>query len=330
MACGGPQVDYTSYQGIVVILYTFKVIKSLDFQAGIGLITRTLIRAGNSLLHYVLLFTFVFFGYAVAGNVMFGAQFADMSTIGRAFQTLMFMLMSFSSSNFYAQMQQAVKRDGAAGLEYSLYIWSFVFVGNLVLLNILLAIIVEAYKKVALESEAASSILQDIGGLVDYALRRAFLPASRFVSDSQLMAVARDELAKLREQSGCGALEQMARAESATMPDRAVLLGGGVCMDRAQMSALATRILEGEAGRARRSFADWLGLWGTAAPVTMHAHRSWVEEETGTVYSNDVVNDLMGRYGDHLEGRFQPSRPPVIVCHANREHLMRQAGFCIT
>ena len=51
-----------------------------------GLITRTIGRAGINLLHFMCLFMLVFFGYAVVGNVMFGAQFKDMSTLAKSFR----------------------------------------------------------------------------------------------------------------------------------------------------------------------------------------------------------------------------------------------------
>ena len=289
------QVEYSSCQGIVVILYTFKVIKSLDFQPGIGLITRTLTTAGNNLVHYLLLFMFVFCGYSVAGNVMFGTQFADMSTLIRAFQTLTFMLMSFSSNNFYAQMQQAVKRDGAPGLEYTLFIWSFVCVGNLILLNILLAIIVEAYKKVALESEEASSMIEDIWGIIDYTVRRCFLPAHYFVSDDQLLTLAREELASIREKTSSGILTQLARSESSLLPEKAILLGGGVCMDKMQVTALAKRALESAAGIPRRSSV--LDL------LARREQSSGAQSLSGDPHIDSMVNNLMERYGDELEGK---------------------------
>ena len=287
------QIDYSSCQGIVVILYTFKVIKSLDFQAGIGLITRTLSTAGNNLIHYLILFMFVFCGYSVAGNVMFGSQFADFSTITRAFQTLMFMLMSFSSNNFYAQMQQAVKRVGAPGVEYTLFIWSFVFVGNLILLNILLAIIVEAYKKVALYSEEASSVMEDMYDVVVYTACRWFLPSRRFVSDEQLLSLARAELSSINATSGRGIKAKMARSEASLMPDKAVLLGGGVCMDKTQVGALAKQVLDSEAViPKRRSIVDML-----ASSVQIS-----LDENTAEV-AEDVVHNLMERYGEPLEGK---------------------------
>ena len=237
------QVDFSVYQGIVVTIFTFKVVKSLDFQPRMGLITRTLSKAGSNLVHYFVLFTFVFLGYSVVGNVMFGSQFGAMSTLSRAFESLMFMFISFDSTQFYAQMQQAVKRDGAAGIEHSLYIWSFVFVSNLILLNILLAILVEAYKAVAADSEGASSILEGLSEALIYTFQFLTRPAKCFVSDDQLLRAARAELLFVngRRSSAHG---RIAQANAAFMPQQALLVGNGLSVNHRLLADLTARVLE--------------------------------------------------------------------------------------
>jgi hypothetical protein len=57
-------------------------------------------------------------------------------------------------------MSHAITRTGTWGVEYDLYIWSFVFVSIFILLNILLAILVEAYTDIASASYDTNSIVQ--------------------------------------------------------------------------------------------------------------------------------------------------------------------------
>ena len=238
------QVDFSIYQGIVVTIFTFKVVKSLDFQPRMGLITRTLSKAGSNLVHYFVLFIFVFLGYFVVGNVIFGSQFGAMSTLPRAFESLMFMFISFDSAQFYSQMQQAVKRDGASGIEYSLYIWSFVFVNNLILLNILLAILVESYKAVAAESEEASTILADVKEALTYTFRRLTLPPNCFISDDQLIQAARAELSHCQN-SFSSAQARLTKSKAALAPQQALLVGHGLSVNKKQLFSLAVQSREG-------------------------------------------------------------------------------------
>lgn len=53
----------------------------MDFQARLGLVTRTLGRAFIDLGHFVALFAFVFMGYACCGVLLFGHQMQKFSTL---------------------------------------------------------------------------------------------------------------------------------------------------------------------------------------------------------------------------------------------------------
>ena len=113
-------VQYSSLTGIVVVVLTFKVVKSLDFQPRMGLITRTLARTGGNLAHFTALFLLIFFSYAFVGHIMFGQNLPAMSTFPGALRSLGYILLNFDPTQFHAQMRHAVQRgdDGGASVEY--------------------------------------------------------------------------------------------------------------------------------------------------------------------------------------------------------------------
>ena len=235
---GDLQGYYASFAGISIILFVFRLIASLDFQPKMGLITRTLARAGSHLAHYILLYFLVFAGYAVVGNLMFGSLYAGMATLATTCQTLMFLMLAFDPTQFYAQMNHAIThRQGASvepgATEYNIYLWSYMFINAFILMNIFLAILVSAYDDIARESYGCNGVLTDLCEIAAYCARRLLLPATHFVSDDDLLLQIGAELRRLAG-AGWGETELSARAHTvrdALAPRQAILLGRGVAME---------------------------------------------------------------------------------------------------
>ena len=51
------------------------MLKSLDFQERMGLVTRTISRAAEDLTHFMLLVGIIFFSYVIVENLLFGHQY---------------------------------------------------------------------------------------------------------------------------------------------------------------------------------------------------------------------------------------------------------------
>ena len=241
------EVEYSSLVGIIVVLLTFKVIKSLHFQPRMGLITRTLAQAGSNLVHFMILFGLIFFGYGFVGHVMFGTQLAAMSTLSNSMRTLGYILLNFDSTQFHSQMRHAVRRDadGGASLEFEVYIWSYVFVNMFILLNILLAILVAGYTEVASSANGGESVWADLYDFFGYYLCKVFLPAERFISDERLLTHVQKELLATSNKGGLGNFQhiQSLKATCALDSRRAILLGGGISMEQRHLRLLVSQLL---------------------------------------------------------------------------------------
>eukprot|EP00960_Hanusia_phi_P035404 751685-Hanusia_phi.AAC.1 len=66
---------YSFFSGVAVVFFVMRMLKSLDFQERMGMVTRTIAKAASDLWHFVLLFIIVFLGYAIVGVLLFGHQF---------------------------------------------------------------------------------------------------------------------------------------------------------------------------------------------------------------------------------------------------------------
>ena len=270
-ALGDLQGYHASFAGISIILFVLKMIASLDFQPKMGLITRTLSRAGSNMVHYMALYSLVFIGYAVVGNLMFGSLYAGMSTLADTCQTLMFFMLAFDPTQFYAQMNHAIThRQGSSiqpgAMEYNVYLWSYMFINAFILMNIFLAILVSAYDDIARQSDGCNGVLTDLREMFTYYAKLALLPATHFVSDDELLTQIKRELHRISGENW-GETELNARANTvrdALAPKQAILLGRGVAMEKEQIRGLVDKVVEdkaqGEPGlgeRLKRRLADW-------------------------------------------------------------------------
>jgi len=140
---------------VSVLLMILRVLKILHFQPRMGLVTRTIQRAFVDLAHFTFLFFFVTTGYAIVGHLTFGSEIYEFSNVGLAFETCMHFLLG----------ELHVKDD----LDHlsnkgtvSLFFWSFILIVFFILINVLLAIIVDAYVEVKESATGSSTMLQDV------------------------------------------------------------------------------------------------------------------------------------------------------------------------
>ncbi|EKX37773.1 hypothetical protein GUITHDRAFT_116079 [Guillardia theta CCMP2712] len=180
------------------------MLKSLDFQERMGLVTRTIARASSDLWHFMLLFLLVLYGYSVVGHMLFGHQYEasrrgmkDMST---TCLTLLIFLLSLDTTQFYASMSHAAP-DGA----FHIFLWSYLFIAFFILLNVFLAILVDSYAKVKEETEGTTGLVEDLLETVWHGLRQV-LRTQQFVSNQML------EQALIRERETLTSKESQRRA----------------------------------------------------------------------------------------------------------------------
>ena len=132
--------QYTAISGVSVLVFLFRIIKNLDFQERMGLVSRTIFTAVPDLIHFSVLFAVVYFGFTVVGHVMFGHLFEPMSTLQGAATELFFWLVGYDPPSFWEAMSHA-----APPWAFQTFVWSYLVIVSFILFNVLLAIFIDTY-----------------------------------------------------------------------------------------------------------------------------------------------------------------------------------------
>ena len=158
---------YSSVNALIVLLFVARILKILDFQPRMALITRTLSEAGTDLLHFCILFTIVLVGYATMGCVLFGGQIIKFQTLIDSMIVLIFVLLGWDQVVFREMVTAAnTQQVFATKLAFYLFYWSWIVISTFVLLNVILAIVVDAYssvKRKSTNSRTMPSEMMEVG-----------------------------------------------------------------------------------------------------------------------------------------------------------------------
>ncbi|CAI5462639.1 unnamed protein product, partial [Closterium sp. Yama58-4] len=171
---------YFALQGVNLFLLMVRLLKLMDFQPYLGVITRSLALAMPSLLHFFLLTFIVFFCFALYGYLVFGGKMEQFATLPDAlFTCFLIILNENATAYFFAHMHGW---DLVAGM---LFFIAFILLLVFILFNFLIAIIVDAFMTIKDSHVVATSITHDIGTILRYLINRAL---GRFSPYSDIMA----------------------------------------------------------------------------------------------------------------------------------------------
>ncbi|CAI5468681.1 unnamed protein product [Closterium sp. Yama58-4] len=152
---------YFALQGINVFFMMVRLLKVMDFQPYLGVITRSLSLATPSLLHFFLLSFAVFFCFSMYGYLVFGGALEMFSTVLESMFSCFLLLLNDNSSAYF--FQRLHSWDLIAAM-----LFFFMFFMVFILLNFLIAIIVDAFMSVKDSNIVATSITSDLGHIIKY------------------------------------------------------------------------------------------------------------------------------------------------------------------
>eukprot|EP00928_Gymnodinium_smaydae_P027016 TRINITY_DN21032_c0_g1_i1.p1 TRINITY_DN21032_c0_g1~~TRINITY_DN21032_c0_g1_i1.p1 ORF type:complete len:823 (-),score=163.62 TRINITY_DN21032_c0_g1_i1:94-2562(-) len=139
---------------MVVMLRLFK---SFDAQARLAVVTRTLYLAAPGLVHFFIVFASVYFCMAVNGVLLFGQVTDSFATLFRSTCTC-FRAM-FGDWDWDAMKE--VGREWAM-----IWFWLFCLIISVILLNMLLAILMDSYAAVSAEVTDAQTLPQQVSEII--------------------------------------------------------------------------------------------------------------------------------------------------------------------
>jgi hypothetical protein len=134
---------YDAYLGtsaLAAALLLVRFFGALQFHRRISILVDTLCAAAEDLAHFFLIFGAVLGAFSAIGTVLYGGVLPQFRTLADSMQTLAGMVFADANGVDYAAMHEAVP-----GLLTPLFFWAFVALAVLLLLNLLLAIVVDAF-----------------------------------------------------------------------------------------------------------------------------------------------------------------------------------------
>lgn len=179
---------YMSGSAVSLVLLVLRVLKMLDFQKRMGLVTRTLANASSDLAHFMVLFMIVFIVYSALAHIIFGSSIIGFSTFARALNTNFSILLG----EIGVQEELFMHNSTFAA---AVYYFSFIFVCCFLLLNVFLAIIVDAYVEVKSSAQESLTLPEELWQTIN--AYRKTLPGFRleepgFISDEEILAAVQE------------------------------------------------------------------------------------------------------------------------------------------
>ena len=231
--------DYRAYSELVgasILLFVIRVIKNLDFQERMGLISRTIVAAIPNIAHFSVLFGLVFYGYLVVAHVLFGHSFESFSTMedGATFLFLT-MLIGWDPVDFWTQMENAAEK-----WVFYIFIYSLMLILFFILFNVLLGILIDTYCEMKEEvNPEASSFLPEMTSILQSNLFDWIIDSKKRMPDAKFKEIL------LEHKAGLPSLDVLKSAlEQSTAPPPTILLPGGVEIDGPTMRKLIARMSE--------------------------------------------------------------------------------------
>jgi len=178
--------------GFALLVCLLRFIAACHFQPKWANVTGTLQAMIPDTINYLILYFLIVGGYACVGMLLFGHQVETMSSWGVAMQALLdFLLTMDYEAVGWAQMEHAA----ADALTFHLFMWTFVVIGFLILFNIFLCIVIDAYmaSKEEMEATMMTSVAQDLSAVGQQLWRMLTKPQGRFWSDGKLQEKLRQQ-----------------------------------------------------------------------------------------------------------------------------------------
>jgi hypothetical protein len=146
-------VNFQHHFRTILAVYPFVVVtrffKAFNAQPRLSMVTRTLSTAAVDITHFAVVFFTVFFIFAVSGLLMFGQEINYFANFSRSFHTTFRVLIGDFD---WTEMHQ-VGRPQAY-----IWFWTLTWGLNMVMLNMLLAIIMDTYSAVKTEILSQSNV----------------------------------------------------------------------------------------------------------------------------------------------------------------------------
>mmetsp|Transcript_13852 Transcript_13852/g.25437 ORF Transcript_13852/g.25437 Transcript_13852/m.25437 type:complete len:928 (-) Transcript_13852:22-2805(-) len=181
------------------LMIVMKFFEAFSGSPRLAIMAETLKRAFVDLFHFCIVFGTIFITFALGGYVLFGQQLEEWASFDRAITTSFRALVGDFSYNAMFLVSP---------INATVWFWTFMLLNFLIMLNMLLAIIMEVYCEVKDESRSEQGIWQTIQALINSARLRA--AGASFETIKKAMAGVEEETVHLGSLMGSGLTKRQA------------------------------------------------------------------------------------------------------------------------
>jgi len=142
--------------GVNVLTIMLKFFKAFQANPRLQLVTNTLIQASDELFHFLIVFMAIFLGFSVSGHILFGDDLLEFSSFSHSTDTAFRTLLG--DFGWYSDEAVSDKGLGSGMPHWMLAAWfcSYSTFVTLIILNMLLAIIMDHYTGLVMHVRSAS------------------------------------------------------------------------------------------------------------------------------------------------------------------------------
>lgn len=134
------------------LVIIFRLLKSFSAQPRLAMVTKTISKAGPDLFHFMIVFTSVFGTFMICGIVLFGREVESFNTVPKAFMACFRMMMGDIEWESLMEIGR---------MEAGVWLWLFIIFIVLLMLNMILAIIMDNYEEVKNESGYKETLVEE-------------------------------------------------------------------------------------------------------------------------------------------------------------------------
>eukprot|EP00403_Amphidinium_massartii_P008526 CAMPEP_0178410908 /NCGR_PEP_ID=MMETSP0689_2-20121128/21225_1 /TAXON_ID=160604 /ORGANISM="Amphidinium massartii, Strain CS-259" /LENGTH=1263 /DNA_ID=CAMNT_0020032105 /DNA_START=54 /DNA_END=3845 /DNA_ORIENTATION=+ len=121
------------------LILIWRLLKAFSVQPRLAVVTRTIAVASVDLAHFGFLFLVIFSIYAMSGLLLFGRTLANFSQIWRVYYAIFLQMLGVFE-------WEDLRRVGR--MEAGIWFWIFMILVSLIMLNMLIALVMDAYEEV--------------------------------------------------------------------------------------------------------------------------------------------------------------------------------------
>ncbi|CAI5468334.1 unnamed protein product [Closterium sp. Yama58-4] len=292
-----------SLQGINVFLFLLRLLKLMDFQPRIAILTRTMAAAFPALVHFFLLWAIMFIGFSFYAYVVFGRTLEQFSTVAMSMVSCFLILINDNSTGYYF-----IQLEGW-NLTAAIIFWvAYISVMVFVMLNVLIAIVVDAFLEVRKSTEESPAFPVDMW----YVLRNVIL---RLSTDYWKPGRLQRHLLMLGADDGYVALEDSVMAKSAAALKEGFNRVSRWCRGLGRSKPRPRRVL-----RVGKRCLNADALLGVLERCAAHRHPGSDSVRRGfsfrrqadadpTIEVRPIANVILAQFGEVLDGMAAPVAP---------------------